>query len=114
MNENTRACIAYIAGALVNKNCGNVVYDHSRSKFISISGSVERDHVNIYDHDRDSHITGAPSNLYDFCRNSTISLSVRGNQIDGYDHGDDHNFSGTVDGNTVSVYHHETHFSYSL
>jgi hypothetical protein len=114
MDEGTRACIAYIAGALVNKNCGNVVYDHSRSMFISISGSVEGNHVNIYDHDRDSYITGAISNLYDFCRNSTISLSVKGNQIYGYDHGDGHDFWGTVNGNSVDVFHHETSFSYSL
>lgn len=114
MHESTRACIAYIAGVLVNKNCGSAVYDHSQSKYINISGSIEGNYVHIFDHDRCSFITGSLNNLYDFCRNSTISLSVKGNQIYGYDHGDGHDFCGTVNGNSVSLFHHETSFSYSL
>lgn len=114
MHENTRACIAYIAAALVNRSCGDTIYDHSRSLFINISGSVEPHHVNIYDHDRGNYITGAISNLYDYCRNSTVSLSVMGNRISGYDHGDGHEFCGIVDGNSVNIFHHETSFSYSL
>lgn len=114
MDDSTRACIAYIAGALVNKKYGGTVYDNSQSRYKNISGSVEQHDVNIFDHDRGSYITGAINSLYDFCRNSTVSLSVKGNRIYGYDHGDGHEFSGSVEGNTVSIYHHDTTFSYVL
>ncbi len=114
MDENTRACVAYIAGALVNGNCGNAIYDHSQSKLIQISGTVERNHVNIYDHDRCTFMTGALSDLYDFWRNSTISLSIKGNKISGHDHGDDHDFSGIVQGSLVDISHNEITYCYSL
>lgn len=114
MHEDTRACIAYIAGVLISGKHSNIVYDHSRSTFKNISGSVEHNYVNIYDHDRDTFITGDPKHLYDYFGNSTISLSVKGKEIHGYDHGDKHEFRASVETNSVNIYHHENVFSYSL
>jgi len=116
MHPNTRACIAYVAGSLVNGSAGSAVYDYSQSKHLSIGGSVTANHVNIYDHDRGCHFSGAPGNLYDYGRSSHVSLSITGNQFKGYDYGDGHHFSGTVNGNAVSIYDYgdSGHFNYSV
>lgn len=116
MHPNTRVCVVYVAGALINGKNGSAVYDYSQSKHISISGSVTQSNVNVYDHDCGCHFSGAPCNLYDYGRGAHVSLTINGNHFSGYDYGDGHHFSGTVNGNSVSVYDHgaSIHFNYSL
>jgi len=115
MNQNTRACVAYIAASL-NGASGSAVYDYSQSKHISISGSADTNNVNIYDYDRGCHVSGEPSNLYDYGNSAHIQLNMNGTQFDGYDYHTSSHFSGDVNGNSVSIYDHETssHYNYSI
>jgi hypothetical protein len=115
MDPNTRACVAYIASALISGRCGSSVYDYSQSKHKSISGSVGNSSVSIYDHDRGCHVAGSPQSLYDHGRGAHISLQISGTSFTGYDHGSSHHFSGSVSGTSVSIYDHgeSSHFSYS-
>ena len=116
MHPNTRACIAYVAGKLISGSGSSSVYDYSRSRHISISGSVDASHVGVYDHDRGCHFSGSLPNLYDYGRSAHISLNINGNQFSGYDHGDSHHFSGLVNGSSISIYDNgaSMHFNYSV
>ena len=114
MHECTRACIAYIAGTLVNNASSGEIYDYSQEKYVKFSGSVKRNHVCILDHERGTYITGAISNLYDFYRGSSVSLSVKGNKIHGHDYGDRHEYGGIIDGNRVNIHYDDKVFSYVL
>lgn len=116
MNNNTRACIALIAVGLISGKKSSSVYDYSQSKHISISGNVDGNNVNIYDHDRSCHVTGTPGNLYDHGNSAHIQLKINGNQISGYDYDSSSHFSGSVNGNSVTVYDHETssHHNYTV
>ena len=115
MNSNTRACIAYIVASLNGAN-GSSVYDYSQSKHIIISGNVDENSANIYDHDRGCHVSGTPSNIYDHGNSAHIQLNMNGPQFSGYDHHTGSHFSGNVNGNYVSIYDHETssHYNYSI
>ena len=93
MNPNTRACIAYVAAKLISGHGSSSIYDYSRSKHMSISGTVSESSVNIYVYERGCHFSGSPSNLYDYGRGSHVSLSISGNQFKGYDYGDGCHFS---------------------
>ena len=116
MNANTRACLAYIAGALVNGKGGRAVYDHTRSKHIEIGGSVTPFRINICDFERGCNLTGTLSNFYDSGSNSHISLCVTGNSFRGHDTTCGESFTGRVNGNSVSIYDDDdwTCFSYWL
>lgn len=116
MNQNTRACVAFTAAALINGQNGNSVYDYSQSKHISISGTVSSSHVSIYDHDRGCHFSGSPPSLYDYGRSCHVTIEINSNSFNGYDYGDSQHFSGSVNGNSVSVYDYgeSSHFNYSV
>lgn len=116
MNKNTRACIAYVANALINGRTGTAVYDFSQSKHITIQGSVKESRVQVYDFDRGCHFQGTATKLYDYGRNAHVTLSISGNTFKGFDYGDGHHFTGSVSGRNVTFYDHgeSQHFQYQV
>lgn len=116
MNAGTRACIAYIAGRLITRGTGGNIYDFSRSKHFSFSGSVEAQRVNVYDHDRSCHFGGTPPSLYDFGGRHHVRLELNGQQFSGYDFGAQHHFRGSVQGTRISLYDfgESKHFHFNL
>lgn len=116
MNSNTRACVAYVACALIGNKRASYVYDYSQSKYISISGTVSKSNANVYDHDRGCYFSGSVPSLYDYGRGCYVSLNISGQNFDGYDYGDGHHFSGSVNGSSINIYDYgkSSHFSYSL
>ena len=116
MNDNTRACIALIAVGLISGKKGSSVYDYTRSKHINISGNVDSNNVNIFDHDRGCHVSGSPGDLYDYGNSAHVQLKINGNQISGYDYASSTHFSGSVNGSSVTIYDYETssHHNYSV
>lgn len=115
MNDNPRACIAFVAAGLSGTKSSSV-YDYSQSKHISISGTISDSRVNIYDYDRGCHLSGSPTNLYDYGNGAHIQLKMNGSQFSGYDYHTGNHFSGRVSGKSVSVYDYETsqHYSYNV
>lgn len=116
MDPNTRACIAYVAAKLVSGKGASSVYDYSRSRYISISGSVDASRVAVYDYDRGCHFSGSTTGLYDYGRSAHVSITWNGSRFTGYDYGDRHHFSGSVNGSSVSLYDYgeSNYFNYSI
>jgi hypothetical protein len=116
MNPGTRACLAYVAGRVVSGSNRSSVYDYSRSKHISIGGSIDKNRVNIYDYERNCHFSGTLPRLYDYGISANVSLEIKGTSFSGYDYGASHAFSGSVRGSSISVYDYgvSQHFSYTV
>ncbi len=112
MTPGTRACVAYIAAGLNGSNSSSV-FDYTESKYINISGAVNSSNVNIYDHDRGCHVTGSPSNLFDYGVSSHIQLNMNGTQFSGYDYHSGNHFSGNVNNKAVSIFDYETSSYYN-
>ena len=111
MQSDSRACVAYIA-ANISKPGSSSVYDNLHSKQINISGNIDADCINIYDHERGCHIAGTLSSLFDYGNNAHIQLKINGNQFSGYDHHTKNLFSGNINGSSISIYDHETSSRY--
>jgi len=116
MKPGTRACIAYIAGTINGNNRSSSVYDYTRSKHVSISGTVDEKKVNIFDYDRSCHLQGSLNNLYDYGNSAHITFQISGRNFKGYDYDTSSHYSGTVNGNSISIYDYSesSHFSYSV
>ena len=120
MKPNPRACVAFIAGCLISGQNALSVYDNSRKKYLSISGRLQPESVNIYDHDQECHISGNGNSgnfsLYHHGDSHHISLWINGNRFNGYDHGTSSHFSGHVSGPLVKIYDHGegSYFDYSV
>lgn len=116
MNQNTRACIAYIAAKLISGAGGATVYDHSQSKYINISGTVSGSRINIYDHERKSHVRGTIASFYDGGIGAHMLINIDGKRFNGRIHDSNCRYSGTVNGKSVTFYDYEEsrHFNYTV
>ena len=113
MNSNQRACIAEIANAIVNKKKITSVYSYELSSYISISGTADENNVNIFDYSRSCHILGRSNgqgkyNLFDYGLSKHITLNIKNEKFDGFDHMSNKHFSGTVRRNSVNLYDFDT------
>ena len=104
MLPHVRAAVAYIAGRIISGSNSTYVYDYSRARYIPISGNVDEDAVNVFDHEKGAHIGGSPPSLYHYGEGSHISLNVSGHSFTGFDYGTGSHFSGNVSGSAVSLY----------
>ena len=116
MNQNTRACIAYIVGTIANDGNPTAVYDYSQSKSIGITGQVSLTYVNIYDHDRGCVVSGALPELYDHCSSASVLLNLQGTKFQGHDYGEHGDYTGNIDGKMISIYDFgpSANFQYSV
>lgn len=116
MDDNLRACVAYIAAGISGTKTSGSVYDHARGKHILISGTVSDNSVAVYDHSRGAHISGTPPALYDHSLGAHVSLNVQGSQFNGYDHKSSSHYNGTISGNAIAVYDFKAgkHFHYGV
>ena len=90
MKPNSRACIAYIAGCLIVKKKSSAVYDYYQSKYISISGNMDRKTVDVFDYDQGCYLSGEGNNgsysLFHYGDGNYIDLEISGNNFEGYDY----------------------------
>ena len=116
MNANSRACVACIAAAIASGSTPQSVYDYSQGKYIPISGSATTSSVNIFDYARGCYISGTSTSFYDYGTESYISLSVNGNQFQGYDYDKGYSYKGTISNGSVSIYDYgeSTYFQYRV
>jgi len=121
MKANVRACTAFVAGCLISERRALKLYDHAQARTIHFSAiMIERSQVNVYVHDDNFHFSGTGSgnrfSLYHHGQRHHVDLQIMGNSFEGYDSGTGSNFSGTVNGSTISVvdFGAEDYFRYSL
>lgn len=120
MRPNTRACIAYIAGCLVTEKKASSVYDYSQSKHIMVSGNVDQDKVQIYDHDQCCHFSGKKKgerfSLYHYGDRHFVDFALDGRSLKGYDYGTSSSYSGEVRGSSINIYDYgeSASFSYGI
>lgn len=103
MDENKKACIAYIIGVSEN-SLSTTVYDYGTGTFSSYSNTGRGDNFQIYDFKRSCYVMGHLSGLYDFGTSSYININKSNNSFSGYDFGTNSYFSGTISGNVVTIY----------
>ena len=120
MKAKQRAAIAGIIIALANDRQIKNIYSYDLATHIFLSGTVENNHVNIYDYSRSCYITGNSNNgkqysLYDYGSSCHISITINGKSATGYDYGSGYHFSCSVNNRAASMYDYETgqHYNYS-
>lgn len=120
MNARQRAAVAGIIIALVNDSRIQTVYSYESATYISLSGTVENNRVNVFDYSRSCHITGNSNNgkqysLFDYGISRHINLTVNGKKVTGYDYGSGSHFSCSVNNRAASLYDYETgqYYNYS-
>ena|SRR5438045_453526 len=103
MKPEVRPAIAFIVVKLSGTKARSTVYDYSNSAYRHFSGEVGP-RVAIYDHSSQAHITGTSRNLYHHGSRAHLSLSIEGNRFSGYDFDTHKHFSGSVRRNNVQLY----------
>jgi hypothetical protein len=116
MHPNTRALIAAAAARLTAGGTVGPVYDHSRLRYVKLSGSVGNGHVAIFDQERRCYFLGSNGSFYDHGRGVQILLRINGRTFSGFDHGDGHQFTGSLQDGGVSIYDHgeSAYFNYRV
>jgi len=116
MKANTRFCIAYIAGSLINKKSYSSLIDHSDNRIIKITGKFDRSNIDLHVHDDDSNVVGMikgnEMSIYHSLENSTVRMKIDGLNFKGHDAGTDKDFIGSVTGKTVKIYDYSEYQSY--
>ncbi len=112
----TRVCIAYIVGRIAARATNGHVYDYTIGQHFAVSGTIDGNHVSIYDHARACHFGGSMPSLYDWGTASHVQLNIVGESFSGYDFGSGTHFTGSVSGQTITFYDYgeAQHFQYSV
>ncbi len=113
MKSIQRANIAAIVISYVNNKPIQTVYSYELSKYISMSGSTDKNGISAYDYSRSCYISGNCTtqnkfSLYDYGESKYIELTIKGNRFEGYDYGSSMHFSGSITGGSVSLYDYQT------
>ena len=109
MKEEIRRVVAYAAVGRVNSEFASSIYSYATGRYTSMSES--------YDYGASAHLSGiGEGTIYHYGENAHISLDMRGNDFDGYDHSTGSHFSGSVNGRSVNLYDYGSgqYFDYSV
>src|SRR5271169_2856093 len=108
MKVNTRICIAYIAGSLINKKNYSSLIDHSENKTIKMTGKFNLGNIDVQIHDDRGKIVGLVNgnemSFFHSGDNDTIRMKIDGINFKGHDSGMAKDFTGSVNGKTVNIY----------
>ena len=111
MEEFTRRTIAAAVGAAVGKKNVVSVYDYARKRAFSYSAETIENMINGFDHDRGHHISGSIEKdaiqLYDSGIEKRITIFLTGTVFSGYDYHTRTYFSGSMEGDSVNMVDHE-------
>jgi hypothetical protein len=120
MTPNMRACIAFIAGSIVQKRQFSAVYDQAEGMVRRLTGTFSSGNIDVIDHSDGSTLMGMMSgqtaSFFHSVANCSISLQFNGAQFTGHDGATGRNFNGSVQGGGVRLYDYDEgkYFSYVL
>ena len=108
MKANTRICIAYIAGSMINKKNYSSLHDHSENKTVKMTGNFDLGNIDVQIHEDGSKIVGLINgnemSFFHSVENNAIRMKIDGSNFKGHDSGTDKDFIGSVNGKTVKIY----------
>jgi hypothetical protein len=108
MQANTRICIAYIAGSLINKKNYSSLIDHAENKTFKITGKFDLGNIDVQIHEGIGKIVGLVNgnemSFFHSMKNNTIRMKIEGINFKGRDSGTENDFIGSVNGKTVKIY----------
>jgi hypothetical protein len=122
MKDHTRRAVAYIAGRLATDKYSSSLHDHSVSKDFTFEGSISPTSVSIFDYQKKCKITGpGDAGSYTLLHHGNykeviLKFEMATNEFSGYDDDSKTNYTGKVEGNSISIYdqEHSQLFTYSL
>lgn len=116
MKANTRICVAYIAGCMINKKNYFSLIDHSENKTIKMTGKIDLSNIDVQIHEDGSRImgliNGKEMSFFHSVENDAIRLKIDGSNFKGHDSGMDKDFIGAVNGKTVKIYDYGDYQNY--
>ncbi len=108
MNANTRICIAYVAGSLINKKRYTSLTDHGENKTVKMSGRIDFTSIDVQMEDDGSKIVGAvkgnEASFFHSSEKGAIKMKIDGLNFKGNDSGTGKDFIGSVNGKAVKIY----------
>jgi hypothetical protein len=108
MKVNTRICIAFIAGSMINRKNYASLLDHSANRVIKMNGKFDLGNIDVQIHEDGSKIVGlingSEMSFFHSLDNDSIRLRIDGSNFKGHDCGTNKDFIGTVNGKTVKIY----------
>jgi len=111
MKDTTRRVIAYIAGCLISNKKASAIYDSSASKHFSFSGHIAQKDISVYDLTEGCDIagfgTGNSFSLFHYGNRKHISLELDSTNYNGYDYDTGSHYTGSVNGNAITLYDYE-------
>jgi hypothetical protein len=109
LRSNTRAAVAVIAAAAVNRRSYCYVRERSARLTRSVTVSVKDGQIDAFDHAASCRIDGRISgDLYHHGDESFIEMAVSGVFVDGFDYATRSFYEGKIIGTTVQVYDYDT------
>ena len=117
MEANKRACFAFVAATIINKQLYNSIYDYHQLKSITISSqNVKSDNPTFYDYNRGGSISGNLQNMYDHISSSNISIRRNANNVSCYDQETHTSVMFTVNNYSITAYDYEMgkYYNYSV
>ena len=111
MKANTRICIAYVAGSLINKKSYSSLIDQAENKVMKMTGKFDQVNIDVNIHDDGSRIVGmvngAEMSFFHSVENNSIRMKIDGINFKGHDSGTNKDFTGSVNGKTVKIYDYD-------
>jgi hypothetical protein len=116
MKPSVRPCIAYAAWRSISGKEASGIFDLSKSKQISVNGTVTPHAIDIQEKGQVCHLVGkgngAEYSLFD--GGDHITLRTRNGRFSGHDYRTSSNFSGTVSGQSLNLYDCESGLSFAF
>ena len=119
MNNDKRACMAYICGVILNVSSSySSVYDFVRGEhyYYQKRTLVSGNRIQIYDYKRRGYIQVRLPNFYDYVSGFYILIKVERGKFKGYDYESGAYYMGEVRGNEIRIYDYEKsdYFRYKI
>lgn len=116
MKANTRVCVAYVAGSMINKKKYCSITDHSESKTVKMTGKFDLGNIDVQMNEDGSKIVGLINgnemSFFHSVENDAIRLKIDGSNFKGHDSGTGKEFIGSVNGKTVKIYDYGEYQNY--
>jgi hypothetical protein len=116
MKANTRACIAYIAGSMINKKSYSSLIDHSEQKTVKMSGRIDFNNIDVQMEDDGSKIVGLVRgnevSFFHSVEKGAIKMKIEGSNFKGNDSSTGKDFMGSVNGKAVKIYDYGDYQNY--